>query len=71
MPKLKITVSDMARYRDQSLADQLAWHKANSKPSDKSLSDYSAGFQQGWLLALQALQVHADVQLTDSRKDRS
>jgi hypothetical protein len=46
-------------YHDQSLKEQLAWHKAVSPHlTEKQLDDFSAGFSDGWRKAISAIKLH-------------
>jgi hypothetical protein len=55
----KIDRSLLAKWCDEELDDQIAWHKArNPQLTDARLDDYRAGFQQGWHKAFAHLKLH-------------
>ncbi len=73
MPKpdylTKPSVSDLARWQEQMLADSMAWHEANGAFTRKALASertytealraaFRAGHAQGWRAAIASLKLH-------------
>lgn len=58
---MKINICQFENYREQLCAEQLAWHEANTKPDQRQITAFVAGFNDGWRQLLSALKLHAGV----------
>ena len=65
---MAITTAELSRWFDQCLDEQIEWHHANAvKPlPSQAIHDYSAGFRQGWIAAVNAIKAHGGIVETAS-----
>lgn len=63
---MNIDFRQFETYREQLLAEQFAWHKANVKRelTEDETTAFYAGFNDGWRQLLSALKLHAGLAVT-------
>lgn len=54
-----MTIVEYFKHGDQTLRDQIAWHRANGNQlTEYSLEVYAAGFRQAWAAARADIALH-------------
>lgn len=58
---------EIMRWKEQTLAESLAWHAATGSLTAQNKTAYMAGYQEGYMAALSALKLHGALEIDKDR----
>ena len=63
----KLGFCEAQRWKDNTLAEAMAWHEATGSLTANNAQAYKAGYEEGYRAALSALKLHGYIQMDKDR----